>query len=637
MSSTTSIPSEKKIKTKGPIRTEAIVPLSVILLTTFIYFHFAFDTHLRKTIEWAGTYLHGAEVNVGELTTSFINGSFSLKQLEVTDKESPARNLIKISEIKFHFIWDALLRAKFVVADAGINGIEVYSPRKSPGYVKPPEPVAKSVIAKNEQKILNQVNSKSESGTLDKISEMIEGTRDNDIVKNLQGDLKSEALIKELEMELKTKEKAWKERIDNLPDKKEFSALTARAKALKFNIKDPKSFANDLKELGHIKKEADQKIGTFKSMSKDLKDDVEKYNTAFKSIDDLVKQDIKDIESRLKLPNLESGDLSNSIYGKMFGGTLVTVQKYMILGRKYLPPPKDPKKKQEEEIIPHARASGQNFKFKVTTGYPLFWLKKSSISSEPTSEGFAGKVSGQLTDVTSDPAFVGRPAILDISGDFPRSDIHGAKLKITIDHVSEPKESIELSVAQFPLYEQKLIGGSSVSLGLKKATGTSNFIAQLYDSRINIQAKNEFKNLDYDLNAKSKTIKEALASILEGIPVITLNASAQGTWSDLDLHMNSNLGSELSRGLKKYVQARIDEIKQKIQNTIDSKIKPQREKLMSDFNKIKNLADNSLKSKSDELNTAKSEIDGAKAGSSSGDAKQLLKEKGRKLLKGFKF
>lgn len=639
MNNNTDNSTEKKRAAKGPIRTEAVVPISIIILVTFLYFYFAFDSHLRKAIEWGGSYVHGAEVNVGQLNTSFVNGSFSLKQLEVTDKEVPTRNLIKIGEIKFHFLWDALLRAKFVVADAGINGIEIYSPRKRPGHVTPQNAAADSTIAKNEKKILSQTksNSEDESGGLDKISDMIDGAGNSDIAKDIQADLKSEARIKELTIELKTKENAWKERLDKLPQKAEFSALVARAKALKFNTKNPKDFAADLKELSHIKNEADKKISTFKTMSKDLKEDVEKYNAAFKNIDDLVKQDIKDLESKLKLPNLESGDLSNSIYGKMFGSKLAAAQKYMLLARKYMPPPKDPKKVQEDDLLPRARASGKNFKFKVTTGYPLFWLKKSSISSEPTSEGFAGKVSGHLTNVTSDPTFVGKPAVLDVSGDFPRSDIQNATLKITIDHVSEPKESIALSVGHFPLLNQSLIRSGSVSLGVKKAAASSNFFAQLYDSSVNVELKSEFKNLDYDLNAKSKTVSAALTRILADIPVITLNAAANGTWDDLDLHLNSNLGSELSQGLKKYVQARIDEIKQKIQNTIDSKIKPQREKLTADFNKIKGLTDNSLKSKTDELNKARDEVQGAKASGKSGDAKQQLKEKGLKLLKGFKF
>ncbi len=630
----------KKPKVKGPIRTEAVVPISIIFLITFIYFHFAFDMNLKSLIEWGGTYVHGAEVNVSSLRTSFIGGSFSLKGLEVTDKEMPARNLVKLGEIRFHFLWDALLRAKFVVADAGIDGIEIYSPRKSPGYVKPPEPPQASGLAANDQKVLDQTKTTEgqADGGLDQVSKMIEGGSDGNVAADIRGNLKSEARIKELEAELKEKEKVWQERLSKLPQKEEFSALVNRAKALKFDTKNPKEFASDIKEIGKIKKEADEKISTFKTMSKDLKADVDKYNEAFRSIDDLVKQDMKDLESQMKLPNLESGDLSNSIYGKMFGGKLVALQRYMLLVRKYMPPAKDKNAKQDEALLPHARGAGKTYRFKVTTGYPLFWLKHSSISSEPTSEGFAGKVKGSLTNVTSDPTFVGKPAVLDVAGDFPKSDIHNTQLKVTIDHVNEPKEMLELRVGHFPVYEKALLSGSSVGLTVKKASGSSVMSAQLVDRNVNLELRNEFKQIDYDLKANSKTVKEALTSILAGIPVITLNATASGSWDHLSLHLNSNLGSELSQGLKKYVQARIDQMRAKIKDSIESKIKPQKDKLSGDFNKLKGQTDDSLKSRSKELDQAKNDVDGAeKTGGGGGTKKDKLKKEGLKLLKGFKF
>jgi uncharacterized protein (TIGR03545 family) len=630
----------KPKKVPGPLRTEAIVPITIILVATYAYFHFAFDFQLKKAIEWGGTYVHGAEVNVSELKTSFWGGSFLLRGLEVTDKEQPAKNLIKIGEIRFAFLWDALLRAKFVVSDAGIDGIEIYSPRKKAGWVKPPEPPSPkaSMLAQIESKVLSQTGTGGKAN-LDKVSEMIEGSGGEDVLKNLKADLKSEARIKELEAELKEKEKAWKERIDKLPQKEEFNALVERAKALKFNTKDPKGFASDLKELSKIKKEADEKIDGFKSMTKDLKADVEKYNAAFKGIDDLVKEDMKMLESQLKLPSLDSDDLSKSIYGSLIGTKLASVQKYMRLAREFMPPPKSAADKANDKLIPPARGSGKTYKFKITKGYPLFWLKSSSISSEPTSEGFAGRLKGSLTNVTSDPAFIGQPAILDVMGDFPKSDIQDARLKLTIDHVKEARESLELTVGHYPLPEQKLIRGDSVSLGFKKAAGSSKLSAMLHEEAVQFQLNNEFKKIDYDLNAKSKTVNEALTSILAGIPVITLNASVGGTWANLDMHLNSNLGSELSAGLKKYVQTKIDEVRAKIQDTIDTKIKPQKEKLKNEFEKIKGQTNSTIQSRSKELESAKNDVQksGSSGSGKSNDKKEMLKEKGLKLLKGIKF
>jgi uncharacterized protein (TIGR03545 family) len=107
----------KKKKAKGPIRYEAIIPVVVISLLTFLYFSFYFDLHLKKLVEYVGTQANGAEVNVDGIRTSFIRGSFDLDRLQVTNAEQPSHNALEIGNVHFGFLWDALLRAKFVVEE----------------------------------------------------------------------------------------------------------------------------------------------------------------------------------------------------------------------------------------------------------------------------------------------------------------------------------------------------------------------------------------------------------------------------------------------------------------------------------------------------------------------------------------
>lgn len=628
------------VKTPSPIRTEAVVPIAIIFLAIGLYVHFFFDSHIRKAIEWTSTYIHGAEVNVGSVKTSFLGGSFSLKDLEVTDKEQPARNLIQIGEIKFQFLWDALLRAKFVVEDAGVDNIQIYSPRKTPGYVRPPEPPSDkpSAMAELEKKVLNQTQNEFSGSPIGDLASLLEGSSGDDILKNIQGELKAESTIKALQAELKEKEKLWKERIEKFPKKDEFEALAKRAKELKFNSKDPKQFAADLKEASRIVKEAEQKIDYVKNSSTELKGDINKYNTEFSQIDDLIKQDIKDLEDRLKIPNLDVKDFSKNIFGKMFSDKLVSVQKYMEVGRKYMPPPKDPNEKKAREIIPPPRGSGQNYQFPITTGYPVFWLKVASISSVANEGGFSGNVKGELTNLTSSPEAIGKPAILDLKGDFPNSKIFNTELKITIDHVKIPTESLMLAVGSFPLSDMSLVDSKSLSLKVKSADGSSGLNIKLQEQALDISLKNEFKSVNYDLTAPSKNVSEAVGTVLSKIPVITLNAGASGTWSKLNFFLNSNLGTELSLGFSRYLQAKIDEKKKELRALIDSRISTEREKLTSQYNNLKAKFDSELESKKAEVEKAKDDVKAQTSNkdSAQGAALKSLEEKGKKLLKGFK-
>ena len=51
---------EKKPKKKGPIRFEAVLPFTIIVLVVWAYFFFFFDNHLRAGMEYFGTNANGA-------------------------------------------------------------------------------------------------------------------------------------------------------------------------------------------------------------------------------------------------------------------------------------------------------------------------------------------------------------------------------------------------------------------------------------------------------------------------------------------------------------------------------------------------------------------------------------------------
>ncbi len=136
---------EPKVKKpKGPIRFEAIIPITIIWVVSLIYFTYFFDHHLKKAIEWAATQANGAEVNVNVVKTSFIKGEFLMEKIEVTNSEMPKFNLVEVGRVHFKYLWDALLRMKFVVEDASIDVIQMGTKRAHEGFVVPPPPPSES-------------------------------------------------------------------------------------------------------------------------------------------------------------------------------------------------------------------------------------------------------------------------------------------------------------------------------------------------------------------------------------------------------------------------------------------------------------------------------------------------------------
>lgn len=634
---------KKKKKPKGPIRFEAIVPVTIIVALLVAYFTFLFDSNLKLGLELGGTYVHGAEVNIASLKTSFTEPSIEIKGIQITDKNKPTRNIFQVGRIKLALLWDALLRVKIVVPEASIENIQALVPRKSPGKVIPKEETKGTQMAEVEDAVVEQTKSDFEGNVLGDVANLIDGTDPSAQLKKIETELKASGKIKELEKALKEKEVEWKKRLDSLPGNEEFKDMEARFKKLKFDSKNPIQFAKDLDEANKIVKEADQKVKTISQTGKDLDSDLKATDKSFKEIEKMVQEDIKDIQTRLKIPEINGSEFSKKLFGKMIAEKLGSYAKYIEMGREYMPPKKTKEEKaaQKSDFIPRKRGEGKNIRFPITKGYPLFWLQKAKVSSEVSdSNEYSGNISGEITNISTAPSAVKDPAQIKVKGDFPKQGIQGFSLNAVIDHRTEdPKETVDLQVASYPVGSQKLSNSSDVTFNITDSKGQIVMNAVQQKSGVNMKIKNFFNSVEYEVDAKSSLVKEILQGVAKDVNRISVQADAKGAWSSLDWHIKSNLGDAITQAFKKQVEAKIKEAKEKIQNMVNSQIAAEKQKLQAQFDKIKGQVDSVVKSKQAEVDKAKaqvnSEIDKKKK-EGAAPVKDLKKE-GKKLLKGLGF
>ena len=629
-----------EFKKKGPIRFEAILPIGVIFALVFTYFSFFFDGHLQSGIEWLATRVNGAEVNVARVKTSFLTPSFHMFHLQVTDKNQPERNLFEVAQINFVLTWDALLRAKVVIKDASIDNIQALTPRRRPGRVIPPsqEPSKLKVL---EAQILEQTKEQFNENIMGDVANVMGGARPQDQLQNLQDQLQSEKRIKQIETELKQKEQEWKARLEKLPQEKELKDYEARFKALKFDG-NPQQVANAIKQADQLVKELDAKIKLVESTGKDLDRDSRTYTTALQEIEALIQQDLKDLQSRLKIPSLDPQEFTMGLLGGLFQGRLVEVQKYMALAREYMPPAKaedaeTTSETKSQALIPRPRKEGENIQFRITKGYPTFWLKRAAISSEPSHAEYSGRLKGELTHLTTSQSVVGEPTIFNIEGDFPKKNIFDFKTQLVIDHVTEtPRENLLIEVGSYPQDQITFSSSSDLKFGLTKAKASSRLEAKLANNQVDLVLSNRWEEAQYKIEAKEKLVQEILTNVMAGIATVTLNARARGSWSKLDLNMNSNLGDAIARGFKAELENRINEAKAQINRLVRDRVGSEQEKLMGEVNRFKGQVESVVASKQKELKQAQSGIQKQVQGQKKQEKKKI-EEKGRKLLRGLNF
>ncbi|MFY7993396.1 MAG: TIGR03545 family protein [Bacteriovoracaceae bacterium] len=626
----------KAKKKKGPIRVEVILPVGILCAITYGYFTYYFDKHLKDGIEWAGTQGVGAEVNVSSVKTSFISGSFELNKLEVTNKEKPSHNTVEIGQMKFKFLWDALLRAKFVVEDASILTIQMDTKRARPGKVIPPPPPSdNSMMAKLQNQVIAQAKDRFKDNVLGDVIALAEGVNYQEQIEKLRDQLKTETRINEMLVEVNTKKEYWDGEIKRLSDPSVFEEIQKKYKELE----QEKNFVEQVKKVPELVKLADKakkQIEEVQKSAKNLQGEVQKITNYPNEVQALVKEDIANLQGHFKIPKLDFSDFSSMLFGTDLMNYVVQAKKYQAIAKQYMPE----KKKEEEKIIPPQRDVGKTYNFPITKGYPLFWLKNAGISSKSTEGEFAGDFSGTLTNVTTSPKIVGIPTVLDLKGDLKAKNINGVQLKVTLDHTKmKPKQMLEMRVASFPIPEKMLSNSADFTFGLKESKAKVDFSATLYDESLDIRWLNTLNSPNYVVESKNKMIQELVSNVVNKIPVVNLDARAYGTWSNIRWSLKSNLGEDLASGLKLEIGKKVDEAKVKLESFINEKVLAKKTELLTQVNSTKTKYEGELKkilAKGDEQKKKIEEEVQKAQKKATGGATDKLKEQGKKLLKGFK-
>ncbi len=628
-------------KPQGPIRWNAIIPFAVICALIGLYMHFFFDANLRTAIEWAGYKALGVEVDVAKIETSFFNASISIKGIELTDSEKPTQDAVKIGDIRFSILWDALLRARAVINEAAIEQIEFAVPRKHPGKVKPPEPPSNkpSAVAEQAEKLkqqaLQQVQEDYNDNVLGDVVAMLGGNDPNAQMKQLEGSLPSKAMLEKFQADFKVKQQAWNERLKSLPQGKEIQALGDRLNKIKYkDFKSPQELQQSLQELNDVYKDADTKYKQIQSTSNDLNKDIKDTDAQYKVLEEQIKKDVKELENHFHIPKIDAKSLSRSIFKRYMSPYLAKINKYHDLAEKYLPP-KFLKKGQKEvsdddvAIQAHPREKGITYEFGRPNSYPWFWVKRTAISSQAGLTPYSGNVKGEILNITSNQKLTRKPTVLTLQGDFPAQELSGLLLQVSLDN-TKPESEIKYQVAvnSYALSGKDLVSSPEVNIAFEKAYGSMTIQGHMIGLKnFSMTLNNQFKKIDYKISAKNQVAEQILKAVFAGIPVVTLEAKSSGILPAVSFDVQSNLGPELQKGFEKQIQAKIEEAKKKIQAFIDDQIGKQKAQVESQINSAKNQVNGEVQKVQAQLDAQKKQVEGK-----TDQAKKDISKQGQKKL-----
>jgi uncharacterized protein (TIGR03545 family) len=634
----------KPKKRQGPIRWNAVIPFLIFCLLVFVYFHFFFDLHLRKGLEWAGYKGIGAEVNIANLETSFFNASLRVQKIEITDADTPTQNMVEIGDIRFGMSWDALLRAKVLVNEAVIENIQFATARKHAGRVAPPEPpkTGPGLAESLKEQALAKTQQEYADNMLGDLAAILGGTDAKAQLGKIEATLASKKKAQEMEAELKAKQTYWDQKLKSLPQGKDLQALKDRFDKVKTkDFKSPQELQASLQELDAIVKQGDAYQKLVSSTGQELEKDLKKVDSDVRQLDAMVKTDIKALETRFRIPSINTKDLTRALFNKYLGKYKAKIDRYRAMAEKYLPPKLLKKNKDEEStdvaVQPHPREKGIVYEFGRQNSYTVVWINRAAISSEAGMSPKAGNIRGEILDITTHQTLVGRPTIATIQGDFPHDNVTGVLLKMSLDN-TKPESLIvyQLGVGAYPISATELVASNDVKIALKNAVGKLDISGELRALRdFKMKLSNQFTTANFDVSAKDGTVDSILKGTFATLPTITLDGSAYGLLPALSFDVSSNLGSELSNALRKQVEAKIAEARKQIEEFVTKEIQKNREQIEKQVAALRSQLDNEVKKAQAQLEGqkkhAEAKVDQPKQDAES-QAKKKLEGEGKKAV-----
>jgi uncharacterized protein (TIGR03545 family) len=662
----TTVNSKVKPKKKpGIIRWNAIIPLVVLLLLNYIYFHFFFDGHMKSLIEWGGYKALGAELNVSEFKSSFTSGSVELNKIELTDKEKPQFNSIELSHVKFSVNLDALLRLKFVVDTMNAEGIQFSSKRKSEGKIAPPEPVDPNEpgFADQLQKnALNKLEKDNKANLLGDIAVFLKNGDINAQLKTFEGQMASKKMAEDMNVKWAKKQTEWDKNIKSLPNQNDVNSIKDRAGKIKYkDFKSVDELNASVNEFNNLKKDVETKVQLVNETKTKLTTDVNDIQADYKALEKQIRDDVDTIKSKFKIPKLDAGQFAKALFMNYLTPYAQKLDRFKAMAEKYLPPKyskmvtakidgvgdklsgkKTKVAAQTEEdvddtIQPHPRASGTSYEFPITTGYPLFWIKNISISSQSNAQTDYGDLAGTITNVTSNQRQINKQTELKVAGDFKSQRISGIKVFAAFNNIkATPEVSFNFDVGSYPLADLALTQSEDVTIKIPTSLNTLAIAGKTIGFKnYDINFRNEFKDVKFELAAKDKTVSEVLGGTFGNIGSFDVNATARGPINDLVMDINSSLGAKLEAAFSGLLQKKLDEVNKLVKEKIDQEVNKQKEQLnqqiskltggyLTDINKVQAQFDDQKKLADDKINTAKKDIENK--------AKNKVQEEGKKAI-----
>jgi uncharacterized protein (TIGR03545 family) len=273
----------------------------------------------------------------------------------------------------------------------------------------------------------------------------------------------------------------------------------------------------------------------------------------------------------LRLPVFDAPSVGLALFGDVSISTFEKANYWVSLGRQYAPPGLLPRQRPGGRRV---RRAGTTVNFVAPGDLPSFLLRAAdvSISLGEAMGALRGDYTLALSDITTAPSILGRPATFRLTRSAAQSTAPLLDVSGTLDHTTAVPhdvvrllaDGVELPRLDLPGIPLTLVAGGAESLLRFELHGDS--IAALWSVRAGTPQWLRDSARTRPLNALESTVVD----VLERIGVLDMEAELNGTLSSPRLAVRSTIDREVAAAVQGAMGEKLREAEQMVRARVDS-------------------------------------------------------------------
>ncbi len=621
-------------KNKGSFKLVPFIAV-VAFIAVFVLTVITFKNPLaKKGLTLGMQKVFGAKTDIGYVSVKFMDATITVTDLRQANRNEPMKNLFQIDKTEIHFNLTEALRGKFDAENIEVTGLAIGTDRKTSGEL----PAVAKVSNPESDKFAKAVEQKKDAAVnaaKDSIEKAFAEYNPENMIKNVQANLKSPALAKDVEARVKTSVEKWKNKPAEIEKEvKDFSdSVQTLVNKDWSGVSNPVEIKNAVTEVTDAINKSKTVTNNVKEVMNDIKADSDQVKQISDQVQAAVKADTELVNSQLKKItsfNLDTGTqiLSNAFYSALYaaaGDYYPYVQQAIDAALKAKASASSGSKEKQKEAAKnqprHKRLPGVDVWWKADT-VPRFLIERISFSG-------LGLVAEGL-EISNDMDKRGKPAT--ITGSYSESSRkHNAKILVDArTDTNNPLVGAEYTGNNYPF------AFKSPYLNLGSNTTLTASASMDKTGALSIGARFDMRSL----NLTSDEFEPAIgyrfySSALSAIKTLQLKARFEiDSKRALSLKLDSDLDKQFNSILKTVVNKELGSLIADAKKQITEKLSEQTGGVSAQIAQFVNL-ENGINAQSvnmnklnDLLNQKKAELTKQLTAQTSGAAGNALKNTG---------